>query len=225
PLRGTFSPRRGEKALELESPSPRAAGRGWRAAPGEGRARASLEPLGRPDQLFGIHLLAILWRAIFIVVRDHQAIALKVAGAGHRSFHHHADPFAEHLRRCAGRLHVHGRLLIGYVEVERRYAVEHTHRAGCDLPSESDRRAVSLVACVAQIARRPVVDEIAADAAAGEDCEPDRRRAEGQDQEKARALHVRFSRFRRTNSETAYAVSTSAVQPYAAHTKPHPPVM
>src|ERR1700694_6057288 len=57
-----------------------------------GRSNSTFQPLRRPDQLFGVDLLTVFRRAVFIVVRDHQPIALKISAARHRPFHDHHDP-------------------------------------------------------------------------------------------------------------------------------------
>src|SRR2546421_4299816 len=189
----------------------RGSGRGWR----------SLDTLRRLDQLFRIDFFAGFRRAIFVVMRDHQAVALKISAARHRSLDDHANAFPKHLRRHAVRFDMNDRAAIGDVEVEHR-SVSHVHGTGSDLAAEPNRRAIRFIAGVRDVAWRPVVDKIAADATARDDGETDRGDGECREQNDLGTLHRDF--LCRTNSETPYAVRTSAVQPYAAITNDHPPV-
>src|SRR5205085_4158525 len=92
-----------------------------------------------------------------------------------------------------------------------------------NLPAEADRGTIGLITGMGDVGRRPVVDQVAADSAARDDGESDRRSSEGNQQKQAGAFHRDF--LRRRTSETPYEASTSAVQPYAAQTNDQPPVM
>src|SRR5206468_2474464 len=147
---------------------------------------------------------------------------LEVAVAQHGPLHHHADPFTKHLRWDAIRFHVNHCLAVGDVEVESG-TVSHANRSRCYLTTEADRRSVCLVTGVCDIGRRPVVDEIPADAAAGDHGEANRSNCEGNQEKESGAFHRVFLSL--TIRETPYAASTKTVQPYAAQTKGQPPVM
>src|SRR5258706_108703 len=87
-----------------------------------------LNTLGGLDQLLGVDVGVVLRRAVLVVVRDHEPLALEVAALRHRPFHDDADPLAEHGWREAGGPDVNDLLVVGHVEVEGR-AVARLDRA------------------------------------------------------------------------------------------------